>query len=177
VSGQPIPIKADFERVGAHEAGHAVVGLSVGAKLLCIEYLTSGLPNSLQGSGFEAAIATRFTPSIHKLEPRLQYVQVAGGMAGETLILGKYEPLGAADDVHNLKAVGLTDAQISGLVAIAQTVLKENSRLFERLRKSVANRLNSLDAILLEGAAINARFKKVGIKVDVWADILQVLPD
>jgi hypothetical protein len=175
ILGPPIPVKADFERVGGHEAGHAVVGLSLGLKLDKIEYVTNGLPGSLQA--FEVGVATKFTSSFHKLEPRLQYLQVAGGMAGETLILGKYDPQGAADDIHNLQSVGLTETQIAGLVGVAQKILEENLAFFDRLRSSIASRLESPDAILLAGAAINVRFAKTGTKVDVWTDVLKLLPD
>jgi hypothetical protein len=177
-NGLPNWGKDDFERVGAHEAGHTTVGLSLGAKLLHIEYLTSGLPDSLQAHSFDAAVATRFTPSsFSKLDPRLQYLQVAGGMAGETFVSGKYFPEGAADDLFHLKSVKLSDAQISVLVEIAVTIVKGNLVFFERLRKTIANRLESPTPVLLDGAPVNGRFKKTGVEVDVWPDILKLLPD
>jgi hypothetical protein len=173
-----IPVQADFERVASHEAGHAVVGLSMGVSVEYIEMLQDdGVPAPLKGQGFHAGVAVQFTTTIKSLEPRMQYTIAVGGMAGERLVLGSYNSPAAAFDIDALKAVGRTDGEIEGLTEIAQKILSANFPFFHRLRSSLRQRLSSSDRILLQGAALNVRFKKSGTKVDISADLERLLPD
>jgi len=172
-----IPVESDYKRVATHEAGHAVIGLSLGAKIDYIERLaTDGIPEVLQANDFHAAVAVNFTNSVHKLEPRLQFLIAMGGMAAETLIFGKYDKFAAASDLESLKPNILSESDIAGLVEIGQRVLNENFKYFNHLRESLTRRLSSVDRILTIGASLNANFKKTGTKVSVVAELDRLLP-
>ncbi len=173
-----IAVESDFERVATHEAGHTVVGLSLGAKIDYIERMAANeVPGALQAHDFHAALAVKFTSGVQNLEPRLQYVIAVGGMAAENLIFGKYSEEGAAADFETLKPAGLDETQIAGLTVIAQKVLNENIHFFDRLRENLTERLRaSQEGILAAGASVNARFKKTGKRVDVSTDIDRLLP-
>jgi ATP-dependent Zn protease len=171
-----IPVESDYERVATHEAGHAVVGLSLGTKVDYIERLATGnVPEVLQAEDFHAGLAVNFTTTVRKLEPRLQFLIAFGGMAAETLIFGKYHKGGAASDLENLKPNILSEVEIAGLIEIAQKILNQNLKFFHHLRKHLTKRLRSQDLILAKGAGLNARFKKDGTKVDVSVDVESLL--
>ena len=122
-------------------------------------------------------MAVQFSAVVHKLEPRRQFLIAIGGIAAEELIFQKHDELAAAGDFDCLKPNILTDPEISGLIAIAQKLLTANLSFFHRLRGSIRKRLEtSSDQILLQGAGINANFKKKGNRLDVSAELDALLP-
>lgn len=172
-----VPLAGEHERVAAHEAGHATVGLSLGTKVDCIERLgDDDIPDVLQAKSFEAGLAVKFTSTVSKLEPRLQFLIAMGGMAGETVVYGKYIADAAASDLDNLKPNILSETEIAGLVKIGLNILNGNEDFFRYLREHLTKRLDSSDRILVVGASANARFNKVGKKIDVIADLDKLLP-
>jgi hypothetical protein len=172
-----VPVESDYDRVAAHEAGHAVVGLSLGTKIEYIERLAEEeVPKVLQAEDFHGGLAVEFTASVRTLEPRLQFLIAVGGMAAETLVFGKYDKGGAAFDVESLKPNVLSESEITGLIEIDHKILNLNLKYFNHLRESLAKRLKSPEKVLAVGASMNARFNKTGTKADVTADLDRLLP-
>ena len=175
-----VPVAADFERVATHESGHAVVALSLGVAIEYIERLSEdGMPEVLTARDFHAGAAVKHViETFVKLNPRQQFLIAFGGMAAETLVFGKYDPDAAAADFDALKPNVLTAAQSAGLVELAQIPLKNNLEFFHKLRAKVTKRLSaSTDTILLQGAAINANFKKSGSRTDLLDELFRLLPE
>jgi hypothetical protein len=173
-----IPVASDFDRVAAHEAGHTVTGLSLGIAVEFIELLTpENVPQALRDRAFHGGLAVQFSTAILRLEPRRQFLVAVGGIAAEELIFQKHDELAAAADFECLKPNVLTQAEIAGLIAIAQKLLSSNLEFFNRLRLSIRQRLEtSQDRILLQGAGINVNFTKRGVQLDVSADLDAQLP-
>jgi len=170
-------LESDFERALAHEAGHAVVGLSLGAFIEHIERASaSGMPGSLMSQGFDEGLCVQFEPTIKTFEPRFQYTVAAAGMAAERLVFGRFEPIAASHDVDLLRAAGRTDIEILGLIDIAQKVLSENVSFLDFVRQSLKNRPSWLGPILVDGSILNERFRSEGVKVDISVDLEKLLP-
>jgi len=178
--GDWVPVAADFERAATHESGHAVVALSLGVAIERVERLSADdLPEVLTSRDFHAGAAVKHVMGAFvKLNPRQQFLILFGGMAAETLVFGKYDPDAAAADFDALKPNVLTEAQSAGLVELAQIPLKNNFEFFHKLRAKVTKRLaTSSDTTLLQGAAINAKFKKSGSRTDLLDELFRLLPE
>src|SRR6266566_4001745 len=101
-----------LEQAAAHEAGHAVLGLAMGAKLLDITMIVGKDPKALLPGSPDATLATSFVPtSTTHIEARRTYLIAVGGMAGEIVFEGAFHTDGAADDLARLKSVNLGDEQ------------------------------------------------------------------
>lgn len=94
----------EAERGAVHEAGHVVVGLSLGVTVEKVSRVEGNdLPEVLREIGFESSTATDFCKSIRKIEPRRQFLIAVGGMAAETLKFGFYDKKGCAHDIDAMK--------------------------------------------------------------------------
>ncbi len=123
-----------IEQVAAHEAGHAVVGMALGVPIIAIMGRMGRHPGSLLGAGvFETFATDMDAQAMRLLEPRQTYLVRVGGFAGELARFGVIEPQGALDDLTRLRDVGLTNAQILVLTDVAEGVLKDNRRLWEKV--------------------------------------------
>jgi hypothetical protein len=123
-----------IEQVAAHEAGHAVVGMALGVPITAITGRMGRYPGSLLGAGvFETFATDMDTQAMLLLEPRQQYLVRVAGFAGELAHCGVIEPRGALDDLTRLRDVGLTNAEILVLTDVAEGILKDNRRLWERV--------------------------------------------
>ena len=175
-----VPVAADFERVATHEAGHAVVALSLGVAIEYIERLSAaGVPEVLTARDFHAGAAVKHVMGpFLRLNPRQQFLIAFGGMAAEALVFGKYNHNAAAADFEALKPNVVTEAESAKLVELAQIPLKNNLGFFHKLRAKITKRLAaSSGTILLQGAAINAGFKKSGIRTDLLDELFRILPE
>jgi hypothetical protein len=166
----------DSYRAAAHEAGHTVVGMSLGLNVDDIRRCEgSDVPGSLQAVGLRAAVVVRFT-NLQQIEPRLQYLLAVGGMAAETLIYGNYDRAAATFDLDALRPIGLSEPEIDGLIRIARLVLQENLEFLHYVRTTLEQHINAPENILIIGACLNAKFKECGQKTDVFSDLDRLLP-
>ena len=91
------------EQSAAHEAGHVIVSLAVGFPRVCAIKRTLGKhPDSRLQDPDETWWVENTNPGFPD-DGRLTYLGPSGGMAGEIVFQGDYDPMGAADDVAHLK--------------------------------------------------------------------------
>jgi hypothetical protein len=170
-------IPGEAERGSVHETGHIVVALSLGVRVEKISRIEGAeLPDVLRLRGFDSSVAVDFSKEIHALEPRRQFLIAFGGMAGETLKFGFYNETSAAHDFEILKPNVFNDAEIRGLIDIAQLMIVPNLAVFNFVSKRLAEWLNNPSAAPLLGDEFNQRFLAQGTRVEVSEHLDRVLP-
>src|ERR1700688_1397470 len=167
----------EAERGAVHEAGHIVVGLSLGVTVEKVSRVEGNdLPDVLREIGFESSAATDFSKSIHEIEPRRQFLIAVGGMAAETLTFGFYEEKGVAHDIEALKPNILREPELKGLIEIAQLILLQNISVFNYVKEQLFQWLNNSGAAPVAGNKFNQRFLENGVKVEISEHLDRVLP-
>ena len=170
-------ITGEAERGAVHEAGHIVVGLSLGVTIEKVSRVEGAeLPSVLRDIGFESSVATDFSNSIHQIEPRRQFLIAVGGMAAETHRFGFYNKLGCAHDIEALKPNIFTEAELKGLIEIAQLMLLPNLAIFNYVKEELYHWLNVPGTAAVLGDEFNQRFLEKGTKVDITEHLDRVLP-
>lgn len=172
-------LQGEAERASAHEAGHIVVGMSLGGTIDRISRIEGiDVPGVLQAGGFDSAAAVDFTPGTRsKLEPRKQFLVALGGIAAETIVFGFYRNESAAQDFDSLKPNVLTHTQVKDLVEVAQLTLRQNLSVFNYVREQLREWLNNANAGPIPGEKLNQRFLQKGVIVDVKEHLDRVLPE
>jgi hypothetical protein len=151
----------EAERGAVHEAGHIVVGLSLGVTVEKVSRVEGNdLPEVLREIGFESSAATDFSKSIHEIEPRRQFLIAVGGMAAETLKFGFYDKKGCAHDIDAMKPNILTEDEVKGLIEIAQLMLLPNLSIFNYVKEELYQWSNISGAAPVLGDKFNQRFRK-----------------
>ncbi|SRR6266480_4160539 len=163
------------EQVAAHEAGHAIVGLAVGRKLLNITMIEGKHPEARLPGSPNATFITNLVPTTAQIEARLTFLQAVGGMAGEIVLEGEYHKEGAAGDLAELQTQ-VDDAQIQGLTKIAETIINANFALWHKIYRRMLSGIERGQTVLVEGAAINALFKHVGKQFTDHSELDRLLP-
>jgi hypothetical protein len=165
-----------IEQVAAHEAGHAIVGLAVGRKLLNISMMQGQHPEAQFTNTPDVSFITEFTPTTKQIEGRLTYLAAAAGMAGEVVLEGAFHTPGAEDDLSRLREVKLNDTQIQGLTNIAVKIITANLTLWQKVSRRALSGIERGQPTLVEGAGVNALFKEVGKKFTDFSELDQLLP-
>lgn len=153
----------DFQGVAAHEAGHAVVIMAVGVPITKFGGMVGKHPNSFLDNPFET-FPVEHNPDVFQatLEPRLQYLTVVGGFAGETTHQGYIEPKGALDDLTRPREVALTNAEIQLLTGLAMEVIAENRKLWEQIYDAVLFNISRSQNAMIPGEVFNNQFAEIG---------------
>lgn len=121
----------ELERGAAHEAGHVVVGFSLGLDLDYVTLLDKSPP---------VASISRGVTLWKNLDAQLCAVQcfvTAAGMAGEQLALGQFSENHAEGDLAVLVTGGRSAQEIVGDRTIAFCVLKRNVNAHDALAKEL----------------------------------------
>ena len=167
----------EYLRGAAHEPGHAIVGLAVGRPFLYIARVKGTHSGSLlEGSPDESCFVEYGDEKFEYPDPRLSYLHAAGGMAGEVINAGRYDPLGASDDIARLKGVGLDDAQIEGLIKIARKIIEANFDLWRQVASAFLNGIAQNRDPLVQGKPVNDVFSVGGKKFTDFTDLDKLLP-
>jgi hypothetical protein len=165
------------EQLAAHETGHVLVGLAVGARLKSIASRNGVPADSHFSSTISGVVVTTFTPEFEGLKLRLQHLVAVGGMAGEALATGKYFEEIARDDLTRLRNYGLTETQIDRLTKLsADIILMANSRLMEPIWNLVLNGIERNQSPLVRGEVVNQMFLRQGVKFTDFAALDKILP-
>lgn len=115
----------DFRRPSAHEAGHTVVALFHGFKVARIE-------------SFQGVFRVRAELDAADKTDDQRFLFLAGGVAGETLVFGDYEPGPSKNDqdLTTQHGGGSIDTYRPG----AERVIEANQKCFQELRDKIAKR-------------------------------------
>lgn len=171
-------IPGESERGAAHEAGHMVVALALGVRVIRVSRDNgANVPTILREQGFDAAVGVDYSSEIHKLETRRQFVVTFGGMAGETLSFGFYSKQSAAHDLEAIKPNFLSEKQVQVLVDIGQSMIRTNLGVFNYVKEQLRVWLNNPNAAPLLGDAFNQRFLERGKQVDISEQLNTLLPE
>jgi hypothetical protein len=167
----------EAERGAVHEAGHAIIGLSLGVPVERIERIEGKeLSAAIAKEGFDSSAAVVFSEKeLRALEPRRQFLILMGGISAETAKFGSYLPQSAAQDFEDLKPNVLTGAEINGLVEIAQSMILPNLGVFHFIKEALFEWLNNSEP-LLSGQRFNEKFAQRGKSIDVTERLDKLLP-
>jgi hypothetical protein len=170
----PTPLTADFwARMSAHEAGHAILGMSLGA---CIESVYARIGGRLPNGSFRVGYFTAFEGTDWSaLGQKSQVLLTAGGAAGEVLLMGNWDEVEVNVDRYVLNKLGFPNFKYCAEQAIE--LLARNRPLLaitsEKLYKRMSNmrgcsfkKGSDSDIVLLSGTELNELFVKMGLAVE-----------
>src|ERR1700683_953488 len=150
--------------MSAHEAGHAILGVSMGLRLEAIYSVLTWLPTG----DVRTTYCARFGRS--KGNKRISILLLAAGAAGEILLNGEYDPKNADCDRLDLQELGASN--FAYCVDTAVSLLKENiemrrivkNQVFESLRNFKACKVarGGNHVVLAKGSWVNRLSREMG---------------
>jgi hypothetical protein len=160
----------------AHEAGHAVVTMAVGVPL---NWIVGEEPSpSAAWSGASNTFYTQHDrDTFGLLDMRLQYLTVAAGFAGETVLTGMVDPVRAQEDLVSLHACKLTNEEIQLLTAVAIGVVQENRKVWEMIHEAIVYLHANDMPLTIEGLFLNSQFRHQGKRFTDTQKLFEILPD
>lgn len=158
--------------MSAHEAGHATVGLSLGA---VIEAVYARIHSRLPNGNFRVQHLTRFSSvGWPRLDTRAKVLIVAGGAAGEFLLNGKWDHAEVNVDRHVLRELGFSCFDYCAEQATA--LLVHNKRLLREVRDALTARMSDMrncglakggtHVVLLSNQEISRMFGELGRRIE-----------
>jgi hypothetical protein len=158
--------------MSAHEAGHAAVGMILGAR---VEAVYAAVVTRLPNGNFRLVYLTKFGSLAKRgLGLKEQILLTAGGAAGEILLNGKSDNENIVRDKADLKAVGFTNFDYC--VDHAIQLLGPNLTLLSSLRDRIKASLSNLKKckltkrcthiILAKGSEIEKLFAALGTRTN-----------
>ncbi|MGA9911598.1 MAG: hypothetical protein WBR17_03550 [Paraburkholderia sp.] len=169
----PLPVTEDTiefrEMMSAHEAGHATVGVTLGARVEAVYAIyTAKLPNG----DARLAYLTKFG-SFEKagLDLKDKILLVAGGAAGEFLLNGRWDHDCVEHDRMVLEELGFSNFDYCATQAIE--VLRQNNPLLIEIRDRIYRSMTNLKDCtvarkshisLAKGSEIEKLFRALGFR-------------
>jgi hypothetical protein len=177
---QIAPYTLEFDnRMSAHEAGHATLGRSLGLRIdgvyaRVMSVSPNGRPRVVYLTKPDAA-------SWAESDPERKVLLLAGGAAGEVLLMGGWTDAQVTIDRHDLKELGVVNFEYCAEYAVR--LLKENERLFVAVRDKILAGMSGLqhrnltldrpDVMLVTGSEIEGLFLEMGSQVNPVGFTLQ----
>jgi hypothetical protein len=161
-------------QMAAHEAGHAVVGLAIGRRLRKIERIQGRPADSHLSESIRETFITTFHPEKDGVEERLQLLNTAAGMAGESYFSKKHYAEIGQDDLARLCDAGLSETQIDKLIHLGGDTLHANHTFFEDIWNEILNAINRNQSDLINGALVNSHFMARGKKFTDFAKLEKI---
>lgn len=157
--------------MSAHEAGHATLGITLGAR---VEAVYAVISDKLPNGNFRLCYLTKFGALGRAgLGMRDQIVLTAGGGAGEILLNGSWDQECVARDRADLEELGFSNFDYCMEHAIR--LLRENVALLTAIRDRISVSLSNLKSckltkggthiILAKGSEIEKLFRVLGFSV------------
>ena len=158
--------------MSAHEAGHATLGITLGAK---IEAVYARINHRLPDGNFRPLYMTRFGALGRAgLGLKDRVLLIAGGAAGEVLLMGEWDREEVRIDRSDLEKLGFMNFEYCVEQAIG--LLRQNNPLLvavrEKIRESMLNlrqcklAKNKTHIVLARGHEIDKLFWKLGHRAD-----------
>jgi hypothetical protein len=157
--------------MSAHEAGHATMGISLGARVEAVYAILSGkLPNG----NVRLNYLTKFG-ALGKagLDLKDKILMTAGGAAGEVLLNGRWDEDCIQVDRRDLEDLGVSN--FGYCVEQATELLRENNALLVAVRDKIRSRMSDLKhckvtrngthIVLAKGSEIEKLFRTHGFRV------------
>lgn len=156
----------------AHEAGHATLAITLGAR---IEAVYARIDSRLANGNFRLRYMTRLGALGRAgLELRDKVLVIAGGGAGEALLLGRWHGEEVCCDRADLEALGFFNFEYC--VARATELLEANRTLLvavrEKIDASVSNMKhcklakNKTHVVLATGHQVEKLYNKLGFRIN-----------
>lgn len=160
-----------LDTMSAHEAGHAVAGTALGARVEAVYALRADAPNPVSGK-FVIRYLTRFGAlGVAGLGLKSKILLMAGGTAGEILLNGKSDSENAREDRRELNELGFSNYDYCVQQAVHQ--LRENHALLLTLRDKIREKMADLKhckvtrkgthIILASGSDIARLYRAIGV--------------
>jgi len=166
-------ISTQFNEVmSAHEAGHATVGVAIGARIEAV-YAVIGV--RLPGGNHSISYQTKFG-SLRKAGVDLegQVLLTAGAAAAEILLNGSANPENTKADRADLEKVGVRNFEYC--VSMAKEILVANNELLVGIRNLISSRMSDMRScklarggshiVLAKGSEIEKLHKLLGSPTD-----------
>ena len=158
------------DTMSAHEAGHATLGITLGARVEAVYAIPSNLPNGKVRINY----STKFGALLKAgLDLKDRILLTAGGAAGEFLLNGNWESENVERDRVDLEELGAWN--LDYCVETAINLLRENMSLLtavrDKIRMSMSNFKQCKVArggtriILAKGSEIERLYRTVGFRV------------
>jgi hypothetical protein len=158
------------DTMSAHEAGHATLGITLGARVEAVYAVLSTMPNGK----VRVHYVTRFGALGRAgLGLKEQILLTAGAAAGEFLLNGSWEPECVARDRTDLEELGVWNFDYC--VETALQLLRQNTALLtavrDKIRTSMVNfkqckvTKKGTHVVLAKGSEIEQLFSKLGYRV------------
>jgi hypothetical protein len=156
--------------MSAHEAGHATLGITLGARVEAVYAVLSTLPNGM----VRVLYLTKFgAPGKAGLDLKDRILLTAGAAAGEFLLNGSWEQECVARDRTDLEELGVWNFDYC--VETALQLLRQNNALLAAVRDKISMSLANFKdckvtrkgthVILAKGSEIEKLFRKLGYRV------------
>lgn len=169
-----------LDTMSAHEAGHAVAGSALGARVEAVYALRADAPNPVSGK-FVIRYLTKFGAlRVAGLGLKDKILLIAGGTAGEILLNGKSDGENAREDRRELNELGFPNYDYCVEQAVHQ--LRENHALLLALRNNIREKIPDLKhckvtrkgthIILASGSDIAKLYRTLG--VSATAEMLEL---
>lgn len=159
------------DTMSAHEAGHATLGIALGARVEAVYAIRgSKLPNG----NYSVYYLTKFGALGRAgLDLKDKILLTAGAAAGEILLNGSFDEDNAKADKLDLEGLGIWNFEYC--VQCATQLLQENTALLTTVRDKIRASMSNLrqckttrkdtHILLLKGAEIQKLFRDLGIRV------------
>jgi hypothetical protein len=171
----PLPVTEatpEFQAtMSAHEAGHATLGITLGAR---IEAVYAVISDKLLNGNFRLCYLTKFgSPEKAGLDLKDRILLIAGGGAGEVLLNGRWDRDCVARDRADAENLGVSNFDYCMEQAVQ--LLRENEALLIAIRDKIQARMSNLKdckltkkgshIILLKNSEIEKAFRALGYRV------------
>ena len=159
------------DRMSAHEAGHATMGLALGAR---IEAIYARIHSKLPNGNFRLQYLTRFdSAGWLALDLRAKLLLTGGGAAGDLLLIGAWDEAQVNVDRHVLEEQGFFNFQYCAEQAIK--LLEQNKPLLHAIREQLRTRMSDMKqcalaeggshVVLVSSTEIDKLFGELGSRV------------
>lgn len=158
------------DTMSAHEAGHATLGITLGAKVEAVYAIPSNLPNGRVRIHYVTKFGARSNTGLH-LSDRI--LLTAGAAAAEFLLNGSWEAENVDRDRTDLQGLGAWNFEYCVQTAIA--LLRENINLLTAIRDTIRSSMANFrqckvtrggtHIILARGSDIEKLYRRLGFRV------------
>lgn len=165
------------DQVAAHEAGHAVVAMALGVRVIAITGIIGQHADSFLVGAFETFSTEFDMQTMRLLEARATYLLAVGGFAGEITHEGIVEPRGALDDLTRLRQVGVTNFQIQLLMGVAIEIIEENRPVWDEIYNAALCAIDARQTMIVPGEIMQRRFVQIGKQFTDVAKLEAIMPE